>query len=155
VEANPDLVKELQATRADIVFNIAEGVSHQDGVGGGASRESLVSAVCELLGLPYTGSGVLSTALCLDKPRTKQILVASGIPTPRFQVFEDATETLAPDLRFPLIAKLAREGSSMGLSQASIVDDESALRALIAKLIHVYRQPILVEEFIEGREFTV
>lgn len=155
VEADADLAGRLRDAPTDIVFNIAEGVSGERGVGGGESRESLVPAVCELLGLAYTGSGVLSTALCLDKPRTKQILAWEGIPTPAFQVFERPDEPLHTALRFPLIAKLAREGSSMGLSAASIVDTVPALRRLLTRLFDGYRQPVMVEEFIEGREFTV
>ena len=81
VEADVEVAGRLRALSPGIVFNISEGISHHDGVAGGESRESIVPAVCELLGLPYTGSGVLSTALCLDKPRTKQILAAQGIPT--------------------------------------------------------------------------
>lgn len=155
VEADADVMSRLREAPTDFVFNIAEGISGARGVGGGESRESLVPAVCELLALPYTGSGVLCTALCLDKPRTKQILSWEGIPTPAFQVFERSDEPLHAALRFPLIAKLAREGSSMGLSAESIVDTVAALRGLLAHLHDGYRQPILVEEFIEGREFTV
>ena len=155
VEADADVASRLRGAPVDVVFNIAEGVSGGRGVGGGESRESLVPAVCELLGLPYTGSGVLSTALCLDKPRTKQILAWEGIPTPAFQVFDRPDELLHAALRFPLIAKLAREGSSMGLSAESIVDAVPALRRRLAHLLEGYRQPVMVEEFIEGREFTV
>ncbi len=154
VQADADLFSSLRAAQADIVFNIAEGISHGDGVHGGESRESIVPAVCELMDLPYTGSGVLATALCLDKPQTKRILQTLGILTPSFQVFETGAEALVPRLRFPLIAKLAREGSSMGLTSASIVDDETSLQQLVTRLINTYRQPVLVEEFIEGREFT-
>ena len=155
VEADANVASRLRGAPTDIVFNIAEGVSGERGVGGGESRESLVPAVCELLDLPYTGSGVLATALCLDKPRTKQILAWGGIPTPAFQVFERHDEPLHTALRFPLIAKLAREGSSMGLSAESIVDTVPALRRLLERLLDGYRQPVMVEEFIEGREFTV
>ncbi len=155
VEADADLANRLRNAPVDIVFNISEGVSLAHGVGGGASRESLVPAVCELLVLPYTGSGVLSTALCLDKPRTKQLLAWHAIPTPAFQVFEQPDAPLDAALRFPLIAKLAREGSSMGLGADSIVDSETALRPLLARLLQTWRQPVLVEQFIEGREFTV
>lgn len=155
IDADRCLAASLQDAAPDIVFNIAEGVSQPHGIGGGASRESLVPAVCELLGLRYTGSGVLTTALCLDKPRTKQILACRGIATPAFQVFDQPDQALSPALRFPMIAKLAREGSSMGLSDASVVDQEDALRRLLVQLVATYRQPVLVEEFITGREFTV
>jgi D-alanine-D-alanine ligase len=98
---------------------------------------------------------VLATALCLDKPRTKQVLAWHGIPTPAFQVVERADEPISADLRYPLIAKLAGEGSSMGLAADSIVDDERALRGAVARLLQTYQRRVLVEEFIAGREFTV
>ncbi|HSW14508.1 MAG TPA: hypothetical protein VLI06_16795 [Solimonas sp.] len=151
VEADRHVATTLVAAAADCVFNIAERITGC----ASDSRESLVPALCELLGLPYTGSGVLATALCLDKPLTKRLLRAQGIATPAFQVFEQSDEVLSPALRYPLIVKLAREGSSMGLSAASVVDDEAALRQQLGQLIAAYRGPVLVEEFIEGREFTV
>lgn len=155
VEADARVVDRLRESGADIVFNVAEGVSGAGGVGGGESRESIVPAVCELLGIPYTGSSVLATALCLDKPRAKQVLAWHGIPTPAFQVVERANARIASSLRHPLIAKLAGEGSSMGLAADSIADDEGALRRTIARLFETYGGRVLVEEFIEGREFTV
>ncbi|MSR13072.1 MAG: ATP-grasp domain-containing protein [Gammaproteobacteria bacterium] len=151
VEADSSLAISLAAAGVDIVFNIAERISD---VPVSASRESLVPALCEILGLRYTGSGVLCTALCLDKPLTKQLLTSAGIATPRFQVIAATDESLM-SLRYPLIVKLAREGSSMGLSAASVVDDEAAVRAEIQRLLTTYRGPLLIEEFIEGREFTV
>ncbi|MFI5311891.1 MAG: hypothetical protein ACHQQ3_11695 [Gemmatimonadales bacterium] len=155
VEADAEVAERLRGSGADIVFNISEGVSRAGGIAGGESRESLVPAVCELIGMPYTGSGVLSTATCLDKPRTKQVLKWHDIPTPAFQVFEHGNESVSTGLRYPLIAKLAGEGSSMGLGADSIVDDERALRRAVSRLIETYHGRVLVEEFIQGREFTV
>jgi len=148
LEADETIAPQLKVVAPDIVFNIAEG-RH------GESRESYVPTVCETLGLPYTGSGPLTLALCLNKARAKEILLHYGIPTPRFQVMERADAPLDPALRFPLIAKLLQEGSSMGLSENSVVDDEAALRRQVAHLIDAYHEPALVEEFIEGREFTI
>jgi D-alanine-D-alanine ligase len=148
LEADETIAPQLKAAAPDIVFNIAEG-RH------GESRESYIPAVCEMLKLPYTGSGPLTLALCLNKARAKEILLHYGIPTPRFQVMEHPDAPLNPELRFPLIAKLLEEGSSIGLSENSVVDDETALRRQVAYLIDTYHEPALVEEFIEGREFTI
>jgi len=155
IDVDAHFAERLRAEGADIVFNIAEGISTTAGVRGGASRESIVPAVCELLGVPCTGSSVLATALCLDKPRTKQVLAAHDIATPRFQLFDTGAEPLDGRLRFPLIAKLAREGSSMGLRTGSVVDDEAGMRREVSRLVATYRTSVIVEEFIEGREFTV
>jgi D-alanine-D-alanine ligase len=148
VEVNEAVVETLRAVRPQIVFNIAEGVR-------GESRESHIPAICEMLGLPYTGSGPLTLALCLDKARAKQILAYYRIPTPPFQVFASSEEVLDPSLSFPLIVKLLHEGSSMGLDAQSIVDDETALRCRVGSLLRTYHQPVIVETFIEGREFTI
>jgi D-alanine-D-alanine ligase len=150
IEADETILENLKILRdkLDIVFNIAEGLR-------GESRESHVPAILELLGIPYVGSGPLTLAICLSKVRTKEILHSYDIPTPAYQVFYTEKDRLVRDLHFPLIAKLANEGSSMGLSYDSVVDDEKALRKQITSLLAVYHQPVLVEEFIEGREFGI
>jgi len=148
LEADESIVEKLRLARPQIVFNIAEGVR-------GESRESHVPAICEMLGLPYTGSGPLTLALCLNKARTKEILAFHHVPTAPFQVFRSSEEALDSNLRFPLIVKLLHEGSSMGLSEDSIVDDAVALGSQVEHLVRTYRQPAIVEEFIAGREFTV
>lgn len=149
LEADAAFGERLARARPDLVFNVAEGRI------GAESRESYVPAVCEALAVPYTGSGPLTLALALDKARTKEVLAWRGIATASWQVFASPDEPLAPALRFPLIVKLLHEGSSMGLEPASVVDEECALRAQVARLVSTYREPALVEEFIDGREFSV
>ena len=148
LEGNLSLVETLPRLRPDICFNICEG--HW-----GGSRESHVPAILEMLRIPYTGSGVLNLALTLDKPMTKRVLAFHDLPTPAFQVFERADEPLDIDLRFPLFAKPSREGTGMGVSGQSIVRNEVELRGQLAEQLARYRQPILVERFIRGREVTV
>jgi D-alanine-D-alanine ligase len=148
LEADEAIAEKLRSAHPQVVFNIAEGIR-------GESRESHVPAICEMLGLPYTGSGPLTLALCLDKARAKEILTYYHIPTPPFQVFRSPEEELDSQLRFPLIVKLLHEGSSMGLSENSVVDDEVALKRQLRYLLQMYQQPVVVERFIEGREFTV
>jgi D-alanine-D-alanine ligase len=148
LEGDLSLIETLPRLKPDICFNICEG--HW-----GDSRESHVPALLEMLRIPYTGSGVLTLALTLDKPMTKRVLAFHELPTPAFQVFERADEPLDPDLAFPLFVKPSREGTGMGVSGESIVRDEPALRAQLAHQLARYRQPVLVERFVQGREVTV
>ena len=148
LDVDDEVCRKLRDTAADIVFNVVEGLR-------GESREAQLPALCEMLGIPYTGSSVLTLATCLDKARTKEVLAFHGVGTAPFQVIRGPDAALDPRLRFPLIVKLLHEGSSMGLSPSSIVDDPAALRRQVAAVWEQYREPLLIEEFIEGREFTV
>jgi D-alanine-D-alanine ligase len=132
----------------DLIFNIAEGVE-------GRNREAQVPALCELLGIPYTGSDSATLAIALDKALCKKVLSQHGVPTPKFQVMETGRERLDQELKFPLIVKPNAEGSSKGIGTASVVDNEEELRVKVASIIDRYRQPALVEEYIHGREFTI
>lgn len=148
VEADEDAYQKLRTCGADLVFNIAEGIRGED-------REAQIPAMLEMLGIPYTGSGPLALALCLHKGKAKEILAWHGIPTPAFQVVTDPGDPLVETLQFPLIVKLLHEGSSMGLSYGSVVENPAALAQRIAYLRRTYHQPVLVEQFIDGQEFTV
>jgi D-alanine-D-alanine ligase len=148
LEATPDLPRVLAEADVDLVFNIAEGIE-------GRNREGHVPALCELLGIPYTGSDSATLAIALDKALTKKVLRQHGILTPEFQLFETGRERLGANMRFPVIVKPNAEGSSKGIAGNSVCDDEPAMRAAVKGLIEKYRQPALVEEYIPGREFTV
>ena len=148
VEANEEMPHWFLTHRVDLVFNIAEGLR-------GAHRESQVPALLESLSIPCTGSNSVTLALALDKAKTKIILAAEGIPTPRWQLFPTLETTLKPHLEFPLIVKPNREGSSKGIWRESVVGDEAALRRQIQRIFNQYRQEVLVEEFIDGKELTV
>lgn len=148
LEGDLSLVETLPKLKPDICFNICEGRW-------GDSREAHVPAILEMLRIPYTGSGVLTLALTLDKPMTKRVLAFHGLPTPAFQVFERADEPLDDDMSFPLFVKPSREGTGMGVSGSSIVHTEAELRQQLTEQIARYRQPILVERFVRGREVTV
>jgi D-alanine-D-alanine ligase len=108
-----------------------------------------------MMRIPYTGSKVLTLALALDKPMTKRVIAYHNLPTPDFQTFERINEPLSPEMRFPLFVKPSREGTGMGVSRKSIVYNEEEMREQIAALIEKYKQPVLVERYIEGREVTV
>ncbi len=148
IEGDARLIQELTKWRPDICFNICEG--HV-----GDSRESHVPAILEMLRLPYTGSQVLTLALTLDKPMTKRVLTYHDLPTPAFQVFERVNEPLDPQMRFPIFVKPSREGTGMGVSSDSIVQNEDQLRTQLRRLFDRYDQPVLAEHFIDGREITV
>jgi D-alanine-D-alanine ligase len=148
LEGDVTLYDNLQKVKPDICFNICEGHF-------GDSREAQVPAILEMLRIPYTGSRVLTLALALDKPMTKRVLAYHKLPTPAFQTFERVDEPLDPDMEFPLFIKPSREGTGMGVSAESILQDEGQLRAQLRRIFERYDQSALVERFIEGREVTI
>jgi|SRR5882672_10863026 len=131
-----------------LVFNISEGR-------GTRSREAHVPALCEMLGLPYTHSDPLTSALTLDKALAKRVVQSCGVPTPAFAVIERVEQLGDLALRFPLFAKPLFEGSSMGISRKSKLDDPATCRERVAALLRDYGEPVLVEEYCSGAEFTV
>jgi D-alanine-D-alanine ligase len=108
-----------------------------------------------MLGIPYVGSGIMANAIGLDKPTTKMILEYHGLKTAPFQVLETVEEKLHDGLSYPLILKPSHEGSSIGINWDNVVHEEKALRVKLGKMLEKYRQPILIEKFIDGREFSV
>ncbi len=148
IEGDEEAYQKLRERRPDVVFNMCEGIR-------GASRESHVPAMLEMLGIPYTGSGIMALALSLDKAAAKKMFLYHGVPTPAFRVVEPGAEPDWAGLRFPLFVKPACEGSSMGISPASKVNNPTELLEQVAFVHQLYRQPALVEEFVQGREFTV
>src|SRR5512137_617873 len=148
LEGNISLFETLPVYKPDICFNICEGHF-------GDARESHVPSILEMLRIPYTGSKVLTLALALDKPMTKRVIAFHDLPTPEFQTFERIDEELSPEMVFPLFVKPSREGTGMGVSRNSIVYNEDEMREQISVIINKYKQPALVERYIEGREVTV
>ena len=143
------LVERLaKGDRWDLVFNIAEGLR-------GAGREAQVPAILDLYGIPYTFSDPLVMSLTLHKGMTKRVIRDAGIPTCDFAVV--GTETDAAAVRFepPYFVKPVAEGTSKGITPKSIVKDRALLWPLCADLLGAFRQPVIVEEFLPGREFTV
>jgi D-alanine--D-alanine ligase len=145
LEATPEFPRVLMASSVDVVFNVAEGMV-------GRSREAQVPSLCELLGVPYTGSDSATLSICLDKSLAKRLLV--GVDTPAFQVLVTGREKMRT-LRYPVIVKPNQEGTSKGITDKSVCDDEGTLREVARDLIDRYGQPALVEEYIFGRELTV
>ncbi|OPZ31608.1 MAG: D-alanine--D-alanine ligase [Lentisphaerae bacterium ADurb.BinA184] len=134
--------------RWDLVFNIAEGMH-------GRSREAQVPALLEAFDIPYSGSDPLVCALTLDKTMTKRLVAAAGLRTPRYALVSDTAEAAGIALPFPLFAKPNAEGTGKGIDQTSRIEDRSQLAATCAALLARFHQPVLVEEYLPGREFTV
>ena len=131
----------------DLVFNIAEGMY-------GVGREAQVPALLDAYRIPYTFSDPLVLALTLHKGLTKTVIRAAGIPTADFAVIEDPADLQSLDLPPPLFAKPVAEGTGKGISESSRVDTHERLSLLCTKLMHEFRQPVLVETYLPGREFT-
>jgi len=151
IEANELAYNKLRRLRhkIDLVFNFAEAVSKS------ADREAHIPMFCEILKIPYTGPGPLSAALILNKARAKEIWDYYGVPTAPFQVFYTPTEKIDPNLKFPLIAKTNGQGSSSGVRNKSVVRNKKELKETVVELIKQFNEPVLVEKFLTGREFTV
>lgn len=134
--------------RWDLVFNIAEGVS-------GRSREAQVPCMLEAFDIPYTFSDPLVCAVTLDKAVAKRILQAEGIHTPGFHVVRSEADVDHVKLPYPLFAKPIAEGTGKGINPTSCVKNAGELRHVCRDLLQKFDQPVLVEEFLPGREFTV
>jgi D-alanine-D-alanine ligase len=144
-----NLVNRLaQGAKWDLVFNIAEGLH-------GFGRESQVPALLDYYGVPYTFCDPLTAALTLHKGMAKRVVRDSGVPTPDFAVVENLDQALCVDLPFPLFAKPVAEGTGLGVNPASKAMDRDQLIAVCRSLLLRHRQPVLVETFLPGREFTV
>ena len=144
-----NLTRRLAAgDRWDMVFNIAEGFR-------GFGREAQVPALLDAYEIPYTFSDPLVLCLTLHKAMTKAVVRDLGIPTPDFRVVERMSDLEMFDLPFPMFAKPVAEGTSKGITAASKIWSESQLISVCARSLFAYKQPVLVEAFLPGREFTV
>ena len=144
-----DLMARLVAgDRWDMVFNIAEGLH-------GIAREAQVPAILDVYDIPYTFSDPLVMSLTLHKGMTKHVAAACGYHTPAFLVVEKGGDTDAVAFDPPYFVKPAAEGTGKGITSASVVYQKSELAAICNRLLSCYRQPVLVEQYFSGREFTV
>jgi D-alanine-D-alanine ligase len=148
-----DLVQRLaNGDRWDLVFNICEGLR-------GMGREAQVPAILDLYEIPYTFADPCVMSVCLDKGVTKSVVRHVSIPTPRFAVVVDEPNIAElvdhTPFHFPLFAKPIAEGTSKGVTPASRVNDVDELAIVCKQLLERFCQPVLVEEFLPGREFTV
>ncbi len=133
--------------RWDLVFNIAEGMY-------GIGREAQVPALLDAHAIPYTFSDPLVLSLTLHKGLTKRVLRDAGLPTPDFHEVHAPRDIDAVDLPFPLFCKPLGEGTGKGIDGASLVRTPAELRATCERLLATFRQPVLVETYLPGRELT-
>jgi D-alanine-D-alanine ligase len=134
--------------RWDAVFNICEGLS-------GYAREAQVPALLDAYRIPYVFSDALTLAVSLDKGWTKHIVRAVGVPTPAFAVVGRLSELATVSLPYPLFAKPIAEGSGKGVGARSRIANPSELRSVVPELLERFLQPVLIETYLSGREFTV
>ena len=140
--------KLVAGIRWDAVFNFCEGVK-------GVGREAQVPALLDAYDIPYVFSDTLTLAVSLDKAMCKRIVRDAGVPTPDFAVIETLADCAKIDLGYPLFLKPVAEGSGKGIDRKSRVWEAAALKKTAADLLKRFRQPVLVETFLPGREFTV
>jgi D-alanine-D-alanine ligase len=152
IDAGPDLVRQLRVTRPDVAFVAMHGRDGEDGT---------VQELLEILGVPYTGSGVLACVRAMDKVLTKHLLTEAGIPTPDFFAFNetafrelgaaDALDDIQERLDFPIVVKPAGQGSALGIKFAgSAADVPGALVAAFS-----YDRKVLLERHVAGRDLAV
>jgi len=148
IGSGKSLCKRLAAgDRWDMVFNIAEGI-------GGRCRESYVPAILEMYKIPYTFSDPLVCATTLDKAIAKQLVAQSGLATAAFAVVEKEEDLNDIKLNYPLFAKPLAEGTGKGIDGNSHIENPKQLKKICLQLLTEFRQPVLVEEYLPGREFT-
>lgn len=143
------VVRELGSRSPELVFNLAESFA------GVSALEASVAALLNLLGLRYTGSSPSGLSIAGDKSVCKKVLAFHGIHTPEFATLYRGAVDWAGDLDFPLIVKPPQEDASMGITAASVVRDVGELLRTLGEVHAEFRQPVLVERYIEGREFYV
>jgi D-alanine-D-alanine ligase len=147
IEANKTLAENLKAANIEVVFNIAEGSNKR-------AREAQVPAICDLLGIEHTASDATCLAITLDKAITKKLLSQDGVLTPAYRLYQGG-KMVEPGLHFPVIVKPNQEGTSKGIGGKSVVSSQAEVERVAMELWKEYQEPVLCEEYIEGREFTI
>ncbi len=140
---------DFEKNKPDVVFNFVE--IYKDI----AELEMSFAGLLELLKVPYTGAPPITLGTCQDKTLTKRILSQNGINTPKFRFIEKEKKTYRLGLNYPLIVKPSLEDASVGIENESVVSNHKALKQRIEHILNEYRQPALVEEFIDGRELNI
>jgi D-alanine-D-alanine ligase len=142
------LIAAVRVDRPDVIFNLFEGLADQ------YDTESHVAGLLDWLGIPYTGSPYQTLCLARSKPLTKYLLRGADLPTPDFHVVDSLPLRSSP-ARWPVIVKPAEQDASVGLDQGSVVSDEDQLTERVGFLLDQFDGPVLVEQYIPGREFNI
>jgi D-alanine-D-alanine ligase len=142
------LLRAVEEFQPDVIFNLYEGMASDP------ASEAHMAGLLEWLAIPFTGSPALTLSLCRNKHLTKQLLLGGGLPTPAFQVINALP---LPELRleWPIMVKPAGQDASVGVDQGSVVTSPGQLEQRVAWVLEHYGAPVLLEEFILGREFSV
>lgn len=146
--ANSLLPAKLKTKKPDMVINLADSVK------GFETLSSSIPGVLELLGVPYTGTDILGMSLDTNKFLIKKLFQQNGVPVPHYQLINNPNDLLDPTLRYPLISKLNEIHGSVEINRSSVSESEKELRTRLKYLITTYKQPVIIEEFIVGREIT-
>ncbi|MCC7335684.1 MAG: D-alanine--D-alanine ligase [Pirellulaceae bacterium] len=134
--------------RWDLVFNICEGMF-------GLGREAQVPALLDAYQIPYTFADALMMSVCLHKEITKTLVAKAGIPTPQSILIDRVEQLAQSNLKYPVFAKPVAQGTSKGISPASRAASLSELKQACDSLIQQFREPVIIEQYLPGREFTV
>src|SRR6478735_3993044 len=147
-----DVLARLGKDKPDLLFNLCESMD------GDPRNEPTFAGLLDLFRIPYTGADLLALASCLYKQRTKDILIAHGVPTPPYRFLQTVADLDDPSLEkldYPWFVKLAHEDASLGITEANVVHNVAELRARSRELMVEHKQAILAERYVEGREVNV
>lgn len=149
IAATIDLLRDIESIEGlEVIYNSCTGITNK-------MEQANVVGMLEMSGIPFVGSSLSTHIFGLHKNISKLLFESVGIPTANFQVFYTGEEAVRSKLKYPLLVKPVHEGSSLGITDNSVVYNELDLKNEISKILSIFNQPALVEEFIIGREFTV
>ena len=149
IPASLNLLQDIEAAGdLDVIFNSCTGINNK-------KEQANIVGMLELLDIPIVGSSLQTHVTALHKGITKTILEKEGIPVTPFQIFKDPDEPLDGDLNFPLFVKPESEGSAVGITMDSLVNNEEELKERVKFVVDSFNQPALVEGYLSGREFSV
>jgi len=148
LKAKDNIIQKLRSEEVDLVFNLCNGVT-------GNSTLAQLPALLEFADIPYTGSSILGHAIAINKIFSSTIFMHSKIPTPDFFSVSNIADLEELDMLYPILIKPNDEGSSRGIHQDSLVFDEAKLKDQVQEKLNIYNPPIMLNEYIKGREFSI